>query len=74
MYIQIIFGNMYYMQMQSFLWNFLYVDIFISNYIFMQVVEEVKKMIEVSSNQKFVVYEFKVDVNVKVIEKCINVV
>lgn len=72
MYIQIICGNMY--QMQSFLWNFLYVDIFISNYIFMQVVEEVKKMIEVSSNQKFVVYEFKVDVNVKVIEKCINVV
>lgn len=60
--------------MQSFLWNYLYVDIFISNYIFMQVVEEVKKMIEVSSNQKFVVYEFKVDVNVKVIEKCINVV
>lgn len=72
MYIQIICGNMY--QMQSFLWNFLYVDIFISNYIYMQVVEEVKKMIEVSSNQKFVVYEFKVDVNVKVIEKCINVV
>lgn len=72
MYIQIICGNMY--QMQSFLWNFLYIDIFISNYIFMQVVEEVKKMIEVSSNQKFVVYEFKVDVNVKVIEKCINVV
>lgn len=72
MYIQIICGNMY--QMQSFLWNYLYVDIFISNYIFMQVVEEVKKMIEVSSNQKFVVYEFKVDVNVKVIEKCINVV
>lgn len=72
MYIQIICGNMY--QMQSFLWNFLYVDIFISNYILMQVVEEVKKMIEVSSNQKFVVYEFKVDVNVKVIEKCINVV
>lgn len=72
MYIQIICGNMY--QMQSFLWNFLYVDIYISNYIFMQVVEEVKKMIEVSSNQKFVVYEFKVDVNVKVIEKCINVV
>lgn len=74
MYIQIICGNMY--QMQSFLWNFLYVDIFISicNYIFMQVVEEVKKMIEVSSNQKFVVYEFKVDVNVKVIEKYINVV
>lgn len=72
MYIQIICGNMY--QMQSFLWNFLYVDIFISYYIFMQVVEEVKKMIEVSSNQKFVVYEFKVDVNVKVIEKCINVV
>lgn len=72
MYILIICGNMY--QMQSFLWNFLYVDIFISNYIFMQVVEEVKKMIEVSSNQKFVVYEFKVDVNVKVIEKCINVV
>lgn len=72
MYIQIICGNMY--QMQSFLLNFLYVDIFISNYIFMQVVEEVKKMIEVSSNQKFVVYEFKVDVNVKVIEKCINVV
>lgn len=72
MYIQIICGNMY--QMQSFLWNFLYVDILISNYIFMQVVEEVKKMIEVSSNQKFVVYEFKVDVNVKVIEKCINVV
>lgn len=72
MYIQIICGNMY--QTQSFLWNFLYVDIFISNYIFMQVVEEVKKMIEVSSNQKFVVYEFKVDVNVKVIEKCINVV
>lgn len=61
-------------QMQSFLWNYLYVDIFISNYIFMQVVEEVKKMIGVSSNQKFVVYEFKVDVNVKVIEKCINVV
>lgn len=60
--------------MQIFLWNYLYVDIFISNYIFMQVVEEVKKMIEVSSNQKFVVYEFKVDVNVKVIEKCINVV
>lgn len=60
--------------MQSFLWNYLYVDIFISNYIFMQVVEEVKKMIEVSLNQKFVVYEFKVDVNVKVIEKCINVV
>lgn len=72
MYIQIICGNMY--QMQSFLWNFFYVDIFISYYIFMQVVEEVKKMIEVSSNQKFVVYEFKVDVNVKVIEKCINVV
>lgn len=72
MYILIICGNMY--QMQSFLWNFLYVDILISNYIFMQVVEEVKKMIEVSSNQKFVVYEFKVDVNVKVIEKCINVV
>lgn len=72
MYIQIICGNMY--QMQSFLWNFLYVDIFISYYIFMQVVEEVKKMIEVSLNQKFVVYEFKVDVNVKVIEKCINVV
>lgn len=72
MYIQIICGNMY--QMWSFLWNFLYVDIFISNYILMQVVEEVKKMIEVSSNQKFVVYEFKVDVNVKVIEKCINVV
>lgn len=72
MYIQIICGNMY--QMQSFLWKFLYVDIFISNYFFMQVVEEVKKMIEVSLNQKFVVYEFKVDVNVKVIEKCINVV
>lgn len=72
MYIQIICGNMY--QMQSFLWNFLYVDIFIGYYIFMQVVEEVKKMIEVSLNQKFVVYEFKVDVNVKVIEKCINVV
>lgn len=42
-------------------------------FISLQVVEEAKKMIEASPNQKFVVHEFKADANAKVIEKCTNV-
>lgn len=34
----------------------------------LQVVEEAKKMIEASPNQKFVVHEFKADANAKVIK------
>lgn len=59
--------------MQSFSWKLLHADTFTSNYFFMQVVEEAKKMIEASPNQKFVVHEFKADANAKVIEKCTNV-
>lgn len=51
----------------------MHADTFTSYYIFMKVVEEAKKMIEASPNQKFVVHEFKADANAKVIEKYTNV-
>lgn len=44
--------------------HLLHVVLFIS----LQVVEEAKKMIEASPNQKFVVHEFKADANAKVIK------
>lgn len=54
-------------------WNFLHANKFTGIFISLQVVEEAKKMIEASPNQKFVVHEFKADANAKVIEKCTNV-
>lgn len=54
----------------EFFMEFLHADSFTTCSIFisLQVVEEAKKMIEASPNQKFVVHEFKADANAKVIK------